>query len=253
MFVKGIATVRTLSAAGGGLSRPPAETRAELYGLYKQATEGDVDGLMDRPVGDELNERKWDAWKSFEGIKPTEAKKRYITLLIETMRSYASSTPQARELLNELETMWEQVRDVSISSSSQDSPLFGSLSLGDRTQNGLRMGKDMDDVELRRWKREISRALETLNEEVLTLRSRVSELSNRPVKYQSYLVLLIKKLWGFLWPLARRVAIDGSVVLILWYIVQWVRANPGKTPPPPLSRALTTISASLSSVLTKLQ
>ncbi|KAA8898488.1 hypothetical protein TRICI_006550 [Trichomonascus ciferrii] len=139
-----IATVRTLSAAGGGLSRPPAETRAELYGLYKQATEGDVDGLMERPAGDELSERKWDAWKSFEGLKPTEAKKRYITLLIETMRSYAGGTPQARELLNELETMWDQVRDLSSSSSSHDSPLFGSLGLGaDPHRDAERRGADI--------------------------------------------------------------------------------------------------------------
>lgn len=323
MFVKGIATVRTLSAAGGGLSRPPAETRAELYGLYKQATEGDVEGLMERPIGDELSERKWDAWKSFEGIKPTESKKRYIMLLIETMRSYASSTPQARELLSELETMWDQVRELSPTSQDSSSPLFGNpgsirsmtrLSLrgddGDvggtaaknhlhsnatttnlhqqhhhnrsstnnnnittntnnnggrnspfihhhNNSSGLRISKpDLDDAELQRWKREISRALETLNEEVLTLRSRVSELSSQSHngvssnRFYKFMCAVLSKVWKVFWPTAKRITIDGSIVLATWYAVQWIRRNPTKVPL--LSNALAIISTSMMHMLYKL-
>ena len=55
----------------GSLPRPPAENRIKLYGLYKQATEGDVDGVMPRPVGftaeDEGAKKKWDAWKREQG------------------------------------------------------------------------------------------------------------------------------------------------------------------------------------------
>ena len=53
VFVKAIATIRALSSRSnyGSLPRPPAENRIKLYGLYKQATEGDVDGVMPRPVG----------------------------------------------------------------------------------------------------------------------------------------------------------------------------------------------------------
>lgn len=70
-----------------------------LYGLYKQAMEGDVDGVMERPniglgmPGDELQREqdKWDAWDSQSGLSRTEAKRRYIEALIETMHKYATT------------------------------------------------------------------------------------------------------------------------------------------------------------------
>lgn len=70
-----------------------------LYGLYKQAMEGDVDGVMERPtsssglLADELlrEQDKWDAWDSQRGLSRTEAKRRYIEALIETMHKYATT------------------------------------------------------------------------------------------------------------------------------------------------------------------
>jgi len=70
--------------------------------------EGDVDGVMERPLsfrdgkperetdleGDELKRErdKWDAWDAQRGLSRTEAKRRYIEALIETMHKYASTT-----------------------------------------------------------------------------------------------------------------------------------------------------------------
>lgn len=64
--------------------------------------EGDVDGVMERPVsveeGEVENEEvrkdrdKYDAWDAQKGISRTEAKRRYIEALIETMHKYASTT-----------------------------------------------------------------------------------------------------------------------------------------------------------------
>lgn len=48
---------------------------------------------------DEGAKKKWDAWKREQGLSKTEAKKRYVSYLIETMRVYASGTLEARELL----------------------------------------------------------------------------------------------------------------------------------------------------------
>lgn len=100
----------------GTLPRPPAENRIKLYGLYKQATEGNVEGVMPRPVGfsleDEGAKKKWDAWKREEGLSKTEAKRRYISYLIDTMKVYASGTLEARELLSELEYLWDQIKDL---------------------------------------------------------------------------------------------------------------------------------------------
>lgn len=97
VFVHALNTVKKIPKTGA--SRPPPSDRLRLYGLYKQAMEGDVDGVMDRPEGGELGgdelkrERdKWDAWDAQRGVSRTEAKRRYIEALIETMHKYASTT-----------------------------------------------------------------------------------------------------------------------------------------------------------------
>jgi acyl-CoA-binding protein len=64
--------------------------------------EGDVDGVMERPmsVGDgemedddvRKDRDKYDAWDAQRGLSRTEAKRRYIEALIETMHKYASTT-----------------------------------------------------------------------------------------------------------------------------------------------------------------
>lgn len=67
-----------------------------------------MDGVMERPLsvksgddggasgleGDELKRErdKWDAWDAQRGVSRTEAKRRYIEALIETMHKYASTT-----------------------------------------------------------------------------------------------------------------------------------------------------------------
>lgn len=88
----------------------------KLYGLYKQATEGDVEGIMSRPIGftleDEGAKKKWDAWKREQGLSKTEAKRHYISYLIDTMKFYATGTIEARELLSELEYLWDQIKDL---------------------------------------------------------------------------------------------------------------------------------------------
>ncbi|KAK8179254.1 acyl CoA binding protein-domain-containing protein [Phyllosticta citribraziliensis] len=109
-----------------GSEKPPSSIRLKLYGLYKQSMEGDVDGIMERPEGDTEEahraREKWDAWKQQNGLSRTEAKRRYIETLIETMHKYASPSPDARELVAELEFVWDQVKS-NVPSSSSSSPL----------------------------------------------------------------------------------------------------------------------------------
>ena len=50
----------------------------------------------------------------------TEAKRRYITTLIETMKVYASGTAESRELVGELEFVWGQIRSQSGSEGEAD-------------------------------------------------------------------------------------------------------------------------------------
>jgi acyl-CoA-binding protein len=100
VFVHALNTVKKIPRTGS--ARPPPADRLRLYGLYKQAMEGDVDGVMDRPGGEGFDkdddedtireQEKWDAWDAQKGVSRTEAKRRYIEALIETMHKYASTT-----------------------------------------------------------------------------------------------------------------------------------------------------------------
>ncbi|KAJ5771402.1 uncharacterized protein N7511_003453 [Penicillium nucicola] len=147
VFVHALNTVKRIPRTG--TARPPAAERLKLYGLYKQSMEGDVEGVMDRPIGNtpEVHGEceKWygnpvlalqmldadrsltstvsrDAWYAQRDTSRTEAKRRYISTLIDTMHQYASQTPEARELVSELEFVWDQIK-FNASSSSSSSPL----------------------------------------------------------------------------------------------------------------------------------
>lgn len=63
-----------------------------------------------------------EAWKQQNNLSRTEAKRRYITTLIDTMHQYASPSPDSRELVAELEFVWDQVKS-NVPSSSSSSPL----------------------------------------------------------------------------------------------------------------------------------
>nr|CAD27308.1 possible endozepine [Aspergillus fumigatus]CAE47956.1 acyl CoA binding protein, putative [Aspergillus fumigatus] len=133
VFVHALNTVKRIPRTG--TARPPAAERLKLYGLYKQSMEGDVEGVMDRPkwyagpfaflfaglIGPMLIRRR-DAWYAQRGLSRTEAKRRYISTLIDTMHRYASQTPEARELVAELEFVWDQIKS-NTSSSSSSSPM----------------------------------------------------------------------------------------------------------------------------------
>jgi acyl-CoA-binding protein len=68
------------------LARRPANAELlELYGLFKQGTEGDVTGS--RPGMLDLKGRaKFDAWASRKGMPSEEARKRYVALVDELVR-----------------------------------------------------------------------------------------------------------------------------------------------------------------------
>lgn len=62
--------------------RPDNATLLKLYALYKQATQGDVDG--ERPgFSDMVGRAKWDAWQSLSGTEQDDAMRQYIDLVEE--------------------------------------------------------------------------------------------------------------------------------------------------------------------------
>jgi acyl-CoA-binding protein len=65
--------------------RPSNDQLLALYGLYKQATEGDVKGS--RPgMLDPKGRAKFDAWSSRRGTGEVEARKAYVALVEELER-----------------------------------------------------------------------------------------------------------------------------------------------------------------------
>jgi acyl-CoA-binding protein len=64
-----------------GLSKDPGnEVKLRLYGLYKQATVGDVTGSrpgMMNPVG----RAKYDAWATLSGTPSEAAKEQYVAIV----------------------------------------------------------------------------------------------------------------------------------------------------------------------------
>jgi acyl-CoA-binding protein len=75
------------AAESKSLPAQPNEVLLELYGLYKQATEGDVRGS--RPgMLDVRGRAKYDAWAKREGMSADEAKQAYVAL-VERLRGGA--------------------------------------------------------------------------------------------------------------------------------------------------------------------
>jgi acyl-CoA-binding protein len=68
--------------------RPPNEELLELYGLFKQGSEGDVTG--ERPAGfDFKGMAKFDAWASRKGMSKEEAMQQYVALVDRLIQQYS--------------------------------------------------------------------------------------------------------------------------------------------------------------------
>ena len=73
-FLQAVDRVRELD------TRPSNENLLKLYGLFKQATEGDVKG--ERPGGFDFKAiAKYDSWSSQKGMSRDEAMQTYIDLV----------------------------------------------------------------------------------------------------------------------------------------------------------------------------
>jgi len=73
-FEAAVAETKTLA------QRPDNQTLLHLYGLYKQASKGDVDGP--RPgFTDLIGRAKYDAWAGMRGTPAATAMQRYIDRL----------------------------------------------------------------------------------------------------------------------------------------------------------------------------
>jgi acyl-CoA-binding protein len=60
--------------------RPDNATLLQIYALYKQATDGDVQGSRPGFI-DMVGRAKWDAWKAVEGKTAKDAMQAYVDLI----------------------------------------------------------------------------------------------------------------------------------------------------------------------------
>ncbi|WP_334190461.1 acyl-CoA-binding protein [Noviherbaspirillum sp.] len=62
--------------------RPDNMTLLKIYALFKQASEGDVEGK--RPgFTDMVGRAKWDAWDALKGTSKDDAMQQYVDLITE--------------------------------------------------------------------------------------------------------------------------------------------------------------------------
>lgn len=227
-----------------------------LYGLYKQAMEGDVDGVMERPTAaaaaslpqEDLRREqdKWDAWNSQRGLGRTEAKRRYIEALIETIHRYAA-TASALELVGELEFVWGQIRGNEVGSSGEGGS--GGEAPGGRRFRGARplgeVGGPMkvlspmseeDRESVRRsgeegeeeegggyvkkgdkWSKKMERAIVRLSAEIAALREQITSGREWRLKRERSVGAWVG--WAF-WLAVKHLAVDA---MLLALVLIWLR------------------------------
>jgi acyl-CoA-binding protein len=238
VFAHALQTVRKIPRTGS--ARPPPEARLQLYGLYKQsmgtsprlhprhpgsnnATEGDVTGVMSRPhtpttsEDDRAELEKWEAWHAQAGLSKTEAKRRYISTLIDTMHRYASSTTEARELVSELEFVWDQIR------SNEEDGEYDDEDEDEMEMEGIEPAPYGEEEVERVWRGRVEKALAKMTTEVAALRE---QLESRRVEKRR---ARAKRVWVWLaWcvlALARHLVIEA----IFWGLVMlWMRRRGDK-------------------------
>lgn len=85
-FKAAVEKVRT--APSDGPLKPSNELKLKMYGLYRQATDGDVQGK--RPgMLDMVGRFKYDAWAALKGTSREAAMKQYIAEIEALEKKYA--------------------------------------------------------------------------------------------------------------------------------------------------------------------
>jgi acyl-CoA-binding protein len=75
LFEKAVADSKTLT------EKPDNETLLRLYSLYKQATEGDLQGVEPSNPFDFVAKAKYKAWEALKGQTMEDAMQQYIDLV----------------------------------------------------------------------------------------------------------------------------------------------------------------------------
>jgi len=80
-FTKAADDVRKLK------TKPTDGEMLELYGLYKQATVGDINTTRPGMI-DFAGKAKWDEWNKRKGLSKSDAEKQYVTVVKRLIETY---------------------------------------------------------------------------------------------------------------------------------------------------------------------
>ena len=141
---------KEFEAAVQQVNNLPADTAPQhmttLYGLYKQATQGDVNMKneeVDATGADQANgpgglsQAQWDSWDKYKGTSEEDAKRQYVAQVAQLTGSAAGGT-QAGEVITDALTnapMAPEIPHGQENDTTAPQPGFGP---GDSTAGGLR-------------------------------------------------------------------------------------------------------------------
>ena len=142
---------KEFEAAVQQVNNLPADTAPQhmttLYGLYKQATEGDVNMKneeVDASGADQasgpggLSQAQWDSWDKYKGTSEEDAKRQYVAQVAEITGTGAAGGTQAGEVVTDALTnapMAPEIPHGQENDTMGPQPGFGP---GDMTAGGLR-------------------------------------------------------------------------------------------------------------------
>lgn len=191
------------------------------------------------------------AWHKEKGLSKWEAKRQYVSALIENMHKYATETPEAQELIKELEQLWDYYnleslgrlsnkhsRDFSIASSQGPAPPL--ISAGQESNNSLSMRSSVqvpsinDDPDtVRRWRLKVDTMLTNMRSDMRVLHRELARISSSaglppasdpfgrpPSSWVQHLIVLCRQIFV---KFGRHLIFEGIILLIAWLV--WRRKS----------------------------
>ena len=124
VFVQAVATIKSLTdlSKTTGLPRPSITNRLNLYGLYNQATRGDVSAAGNanadmNALNNPTELKKYNAWLKFKGLSKSQARRKYIKFLLSILDNDYSITsyPDIGMLKTNLQDSWNRLENLNLS------------------------------------------------------------------------------------------------------------------------------------------
>lgn len=112
VFVDAVAAVKRLTELSktSSVARPSINDRLVLYGLYNQATKGDVGQKSFANIDQSVSEqKKYQHWLKYRGMDKMQARQEYVKVLMRILNEY--SHPEVDPLRRKVAESWNTAQD----------------------------------------------------------------------------------------------------------------------------------------------